>query len=184
MRTTFRTSLTWQGSMSRCLTTARPLTWSWTWSQVSSSLHRLAWLHTDTSYRLIYQFCLYLQVPFKRHKDTVLWLHTLIQCIYRLKSTLCWSESLTYVCIKTGKTCRRYNAASQCFIHAPCQYRLLCTLCVDLKASRSCLSVRWGVGGQPQPEWPDRAGSRDAVRADPRTLHPHQQRHRSDGNKP
>lgn len=41
---------------------------------------------------------------------------------------------------------------------------------------------RWGTWRQPQPEWPDRTSSRDALRAHTCTLHPDKQRHCTDGN--
>lgn len=41
---------------------------------------------------------------------------------------------------------------------------------------------RWGAGRQPQPEWLDRTGGRDALRAHTCSLHSHQQRHRTDGD--
>lgn len=42
-------------------------------------------------------------------------------------------------------------------------------------------ACRWGVRRQPQPERPDRAGSRDVIRPHPCTLHPHKQRHCANG---
>lgn len=47
----------------------------------------------------------------------------------------------------------------------------LCKLSKEMWTPIMFSVCRWGAGGQSQPEWLDRAGSWDAVRPHPRTLH-------------